>query len=119
MSRLRTMCLPWLSAALTLAAAAGMAPPAAAAPAAPGPFAPGTVVALSGTPHLWFADAQGQLHWGGDSRALAGHTISWNSRTEVTLEQLKALPLGDPWLSASLLKMGDPIYLAKWETSEV
>ena len=26
------------------------------------------------------------------------------------------LPVGDPWLSAGLLKDGDPIYLVKWET---
>ena len=25
-----------------------------------------------GTPHLWFADEHGVLHWGGDTRALAG-----------------------------------------------
>ncbi len=27
------------------------------------------MVALQGTPHIWLADAQGQLHWGGDTRA--------------------------------------------------
>src|SRR5690242_20763611 len=26
------------------------------------------------------------------------------------------MPLGDPWLTAGLLKVGDPIYLVKWET---
>ena len=36
---------------------------------AQGTFAHGTVVALHGTPHLWFADAHDVLHWGGDTRA--------------------------------------------------
>ena len=79
-------------------------------------FAPGTVVALQGTPHLWFADAQGVLHWGGDTRSLAGRYINWNNRVEVSLEQLRTLPDGDPWLSTGLLKDGDPIYFPKWET---
>ena len=35
-----------------------------------GSFAHGAVVALQGTPHLWFADEHGVLHWGGDTRAL-------------------------------------------------
>lgn len=80
------------------------------------PFAHGAVVALQGTPHLWIADAQGVLHWGGDTRALAGKYINWGDRTTVSLERLRTLPMGDPWLSAGLLKEGDPIYLVKWET---
>ena len=79
-------------------------------------FAPGAVVALEGTPHLWIADDQGVLHWGGDTRALANRHINWSARTEVGLAALRALPKGDPWLSAGLLKQGDPIYLVKWET---
>ncbi len=80
-------------------------------------FVPGAVVALEGTPHLWIADDQGVLHWGGDTRALSGRNINWSARTEVSLEGLRALPKGDPWLSAGLLKQGDPIYLVKWETN--
>ena len=83
---------------------------------AQGTFAPGTVVSLQGTPHLWFTDHQGILHWGGDTRALAGRHIDWRSRATVSLERLRTLPRGDPWLSAGLLKDGDPIYLVKWET---
>ena len=80
-------------------------------------FVHGAVVALQGTPHLWIADDQGVLHWGSDTRALAGKFINWNDRTEVSLEQIRTLPVGDPWLSAcGLLKDGDPIYLVKWET---
>ena len=79
-------------------------------------FAHGAVVALRGTPHLWIADAQGVLHWGGDTRALAGKHVNWNDRTEVSVAQLRALAVGDPWLSAGLLKDGDPIYLVKWES---
>ena len=81
-----------------------------------GAFAHGAVVALQGTPHLWFADEHGVLHWGGDTRALAGKHILWSNRVEVSLDQLRTLPVGDPWLSAGLLKDGDPIYLVKWET---
>ncbi len=80
-------------------------------------FAPGTVIQLQGTPHLWFADHQGILHWGGDTRALSGKHITWNNRVEVKLNQLRRLPIGDPWLSAGLLKDGDPIYLVKWESN--
>src|SRR5436190_4593140 len=100
---------------LTSLLPAGMA---AAAPAQQGAYATGTVVSLKGTPHLWFVDGQGTLHWGGDTRALAGHDINWNSRVELSLDQLKALPLGDPWLSAGLLKDGEPIYLVKWESNQ-
>ncbi len=77
---------------------------------------PGTVVSLQGTPHLWFADEEGILHWGGDTRALSGRLIDWNKRVEVSLEELQVLDIGDPWLSTGLLKDGDPIYLVKWET---
>ena len=97
-------------------AAPGPAPSAAAV--GPGPFAKGTVVSLQGTPHLWFADEWGTLHWGGDTRALAGHDINWNSRVSVSLDQLRTLPRGGPWLSAGLLKLGEPIYFVKWETGE-
>ena len=83
---------------------------------AQGVFAHGAVVALQGTPHLWIADQQGVLHWAGDTRALAGRHVRWDSRIEVTLAQLQGLNRGDPWLSAGLLKDGDPIYLVKWET---
>lgn len=80
-------------------------------------FAPGAVIALQGTPHLWIADHQGVLHWGSDTRALTGKFVNWSDRTEVSLEQIRTLPVGDPWLSAcGLLKDGDPIYLVKWET---
>ena len=84
---------------------------------AQGTFSHGTVVALQGTPHLWFADEQGVLHWGGDTRALTGRHITWNNRVEVSLERLHTLPVGDPWLTAGLLKDGDPIYLVKWESN--
>ena len=98
---------------LAIAVSAFMALPAAHAQQV---FVPGAVVALEGTPHLWIADDQGVLHWGGDTRALANRHINWSARTEVSLAGLRALPKGDPWLSAGLLKQGDPIYLVKWET---
>jgi hypothetical protein len=80
--------------------------------------APGAVVALRGTPHLWIADAEGIFHWAGDTRALAGRTVDWGSRREASLDEVRALRRGDPWLSAGLLKIGDPIYFVKWETDQ-
>ena len=77
----------------------------------------GTVVSLQGTPHLWIADEQGILHWGGDTRALAGKHIRWDNTLTVDLNQLRAMSVGDPWLSSGLLKDGDPIYLVKWESN--
>ena len=89
-----------------------------AAPAAQQTLPPGTVVSLSGTPHLWIADDQGVLHWGGDTRALANRTINWADQRPVNLQQLLGFQRGDPWLSAGLLKLGEPIYLVKWETNQ-
>jgi hypothetical protein len=89
-----------------------------AATPSPAAYAPGTVVALAHTPHLWVVDDRGSLHWGGDTRALSGRSIRWDQRAEVTLDRLLGLPLGDPWLSAGLLKDGAPIYLVKWETAD-
>jgi hypothetical protein len=80
--------------------------------------APGAVVALRGTPHLWIADDGGVLHWVGDTKALTSRRADWSNRTEVGLDELTALARGTPWLSAGLVKVGDPIYLAKWETGE-
>ena len=84
--------------------------------AAPASLAPGAVIGLAGTPHLWIADEHGVLHWGGDTRALSGKHIDWNNRRDVSLAELQTYPLGDPWLSAGLLKDGDPIYQVKWES---
>lgn len=78
----------------------------------------GAIVALRGSSHLFIADADGVLHWGGDTRALANRRIDWSKRMEVTPVQLKTLPVGDPWLSLGLVKSGIPIYLPKWETNE-
>jgi hypothetical protein len=58
------------------------------------------------------------LHWAGDTRAVAGHAVDWSNRVDVDVERLKAYRRGDPWLSAGLLKMGDSIYLPKWETDQ-
>lgn len=88
------------------------------AAAHPAALSAGAVVALKGTPHIWVADSSSVLHWGGDTRAIAGKTINWGDRTEVTAEQLRAFQIGDPWLSAGLVKIGDPIYFAKWEASD-
>ena len=92
--------------------------PAGAAPAAQVTVGNGSVVGLQGTPHLFVGDEQGVLHWAGDTRALTGRFVSWSSRTDVTLDTLKSLRRGDPYLSAGLVKLGDPIYLVKWESGE-
>jgi hypothetical protein len=81
-------------------------------------FTPGAVVQLEGTPHLFIVDPDGILHWGGDTRALAGRTIDWNTRCEVGLSALRGAQRGDPWLSSGLPKIGEPIYLSKWEDTE-
>lgn len=95
-----------------------LAVPALAGPAEQQTAPPGAVFALSGTPHLFIADERGILHWGGDTRALAGKTINWSDRREVSVAQLRSFIVGDPWLSSGLVKQGDPIYQSKWETSE-
>ena len=76
----------------------------------------GLVVALAGTPHLWVAEG-GSLHWAGDTRALANRVVAWGSRIEVSLADLRQMAIGDPWLSTGLVKEGDRISLAKWESS--
>ena len=107
----------WVAIVLAVLVAGSVQGAVSAAPAAQGAFPKGSVAALKGTPHLWVADEQSVLHWVGDTRALAGHDIKWDLRSDVSLSQLKALPIGDPWLSAGLLKDGDAIYLVKWEAA--
>jgi hypothetical protein len=89
-----------------------------AGPASQSALAKGTIVALKGTPHLWIADPDGVLHWSGDTRALAGREVDWSNRREVSLDELKQLRRGDPWLSAGLMKDGDPIFFVKWENDQ-
>jgi hypothetical protein len=81
-------------------------------------FTPGAVVQLVGTPHLFIVDESGVLHWGGDTRALAGRYIDWSRHCDLSLDALRATRRGDPWLSSGLPKIGDPIYLSKWEDTE-
>jgi hypothetical protein len=81
-------------------------------------FSNGTVIALSGTPHLWIAGEDGTLHWAGDTRAIGDRFVDWAGRREVTLDQLRSYRRDDPYLSAGLVKIGDPIYLAKWEANQ-
>jgi hypothetical protein len=58
------------------------------------------------------------LHWGGDTRGLANRQIDWSNRCTVDLNTLNARARGDPWLSSGLPKIGEPIYLSKWEDHE-
>ena len=67
MSRVSVLLLSVLLCVLTLTDA-GQA--LSARPVAQTVFPPGAVIALEGTVHLWIADQNGVLHWGGDTRAL-------------------------------------------------
>jgi hypothetical protein len=78
----------------------------------------GSVVQLEGTSHLWVLERDRRLHWAGDTRALDGKTVDWSCRLTGSLRQVRQIPHGDPWLSAGLVKFGEPIYLAKWETDQ-
>jgi endonuclease YncB( thermonuclease family) len=105
---------------LTLLLAA-ILPPAAAAESTAcqpsGTYPEGAVFALEGTPHLWLFE-NGALRWAGDTRALAGITVRWDRQCTMTAEFLQSVRIADPLLSLGLVKIGDPIYLAKWETNE-
>lgn len=76
---------------------------------------PGTPVYLRDTSHIYLVGTDRQLHWLGDTRALEGKSVRWDQRQIWSYSQLVRTPLGDPYLSAGLLKHGDPIYLVKWE----
>lgn len=41
--------------------------------------------------------------------------MNWGDRRTIDLATLRRAPIGDAWLSAGLLKLGEPIYLVKWE----
>jgi hypothetical protein len=81
----------------------------------------GAVFALEGTPHLWIFESKGgvgTVHWAGDTRALLGRSVEWGHRCSMDAGFAARVNKGDPWLSTGLVKIGDPIYLAKWETEE-
>ena len=82
----------------------------------------GAVLKLQGAPHIWINGEVRKFHWGGDTRALAGKQIVWSPTYDVTLQNLKDAQaggkMGDPWLSSGLVKVGDPIYLSKWESDQ-
>ena len=78
----------------------------------------GAVFTLDNTPHLWlFAGADG-IRWVGDTRALAGMEVRWDRQCTMDAGLLQSVQVGDPLLSLGLVKIGDPIYLAKWETTD-
>lgn len=82
------------------------------------PGSPATVVQLTGTPHLWLTDDRGVLHWGGDTRSLAGRSIDWPRRQTMTLAEITALPTNEPLLSNGIVDFEGALYLVKWETEE-
>jgi endonuclease YncB( thermonuclease family) len=112
-----TMKLPLLFALLV----AVVLPPAAAAqPTAcqsSGTYPEGAVFTLEGTSHIWLFE-DGALRWAGDTRALAGIPVRWDRECTMNAEFLQGVRIVDPLLSLGLVKIGDPIYLAKWETTE-
>jgi hypothetical protein len=82
------------------------------------PVEPKSVVTLAGTSIQFFADEQGVLHYAGDTRGIAGKDVDWTRRVDMNLEALRAQPMGDLYLSTSLVKIGNAIYLAKWEVNQ-
>jgi hypothetical protein len=86
---------------------------AAAAFADVGPRAPvsGELLSLAQTPHLWAVDAAGTAHLASDPSALAEHAAAGAPRLAVSLDELRQLPRGEPWLSMALVKIGDFVYL--------
>ena len=98
-------------------AAAPVAEDPAAPPAALPPLLPGEVVTLLGSrPELWIADEDGALHFASDTRALAGRSVDWSFRLQVSVAQLRGLPQGDPWLSTAMVASGDTIFQPRWDT---
>ena len=91
--------------------------PAFAGPAEQFTVTDGMVVGVQNTPHLFIGDGGGVLHWAGDTRALANVNVVWSNRRDVSVDTMKGMNRGDPYLSSGLVKSGDPIYLSKWETN--
>jgi hypothetical protein len=96
---------------LTLAGALFGAAPAAFADGGPRAPVAGEVLALAQTPHLWAVDAAGTAHLASDPFALAEHAAAGAPRMAVSLDELRQLPRGEPWLSMALVKLGDFVYL--------
>jgi hypothetical protein len=81
----------------------------------------GAVFALENTPHLWlFTGTGASVRWVGDTRALASvnFPVRWDATCLMDVTFLANVKKDDPVLSAGLVKIGDPIYLAKWEQGE-
>jgi hypothetical protein len=78
-----------------------------------GPRAPvsGEILSLEQTPHLWTVDAAGTAHLASDPSALAAHAVPGAPRLEVSLDELRQMPRGEPYLSMALVKIGDFVYL--------
>ena len=78
-----------------------------------GPRAPvsGEILSLEQTPHLWAVDAAGTAHLASDPFALAEHATPGAPRMQVSLDDLRQMPRGEPYLSMALVKIGDFIYL--------
>jgi hypothetical protein len=66
--------------------------------AVPPEFQPGAAVRLAGSQHLWVADSDGVLHWGGDVRGQEiRHIVAVNESALPPLTQSLLVP---PWSPA-------------------
>ena len=81
------------------------------------PHPNGAVFLVENSPHIWLFE-DGIIRWVGDTRALAEHTVRWDQACVMHPSFLNTARKGDPILSAALVKIGDPIYLAKWERTD-
>ena len=91
-----------------------------ATPVTCGWLSPGSMVRLAATFHAFVCDVDGVLHWVGDARALEqqvqrGLAVDLSAVGVVDLASLSVLPRGAPWLSAGLIKVGEPIGVVTWD----
>ncbi len=98
---------PLLSVALA-GSLLGITSVAALADALPQAPAVGEVVALKDTNHLFVRDANGALHLVSDPKAMADQHIDWLTRKDVSLDDLRRLNRGEPFLSLALVRIGTP-----------
>ena len=101
---------PLLSVALA-GSLLGITSVAALADALPQAPAVGEVVALKDTSHLFVRGRQRRPALVSDPKALADQHVDWLTRKDVSLDDLRRLNRGEPFLSLALVKIGDAIYL--------
>jgi hypothetical protein len=88
--------------------------PAGAAPAAAVNGAPGSILALTGTPLQWVFDEQGVAHYAADPQALDGKAAAGTTLRPVTRAELRDTPRGAPYVTASLVRYNDEVYVPQF-----